>query len=57
MTNQIMPSMDGIVAEMKKRIPDDPRTKPYFDRIVADGFTEEQAKEIMIFAWLEWNEW
>lgn len=47
-----MPSMDDIVAEMKKRIPGDPRTKPYFDRIVADGFTEEQAKEIMVIAWL-----
>ena len=37
---------------MKERLPNDPRTKSYFDKIVADGFTEEQAKDIMITAWL-----
>ena len=37
---------------MKERLPNDPRTKPYFYKIVADGFTKEQAKDIMINAWL-----
>lgn len=37
---------------MKERLPNDPRTKSYLDKIVADGFTEEQSKDIMIAAWL-----
>lgn len=41
------------IEKMRERLPDDPRTKPYFDKIVADGFTEEEAKDIMINAWLE----
>lgn len=45
--------INQIIAEMKERIPNDPRTKPYFDKIVADGFTEEQAVEMMIYAWIE----
>ncbi len=44
--------MSQIIEEMKERLPNDPRTKPFFDKIVADGFTEEQAKDIMISAWL-----
>ena len=44
--------MSQIIEEMKKRLPNDPRTKPFFDKIIADGFTEEQAKDIMITAWL-----
>ena len=37
---------------MKERLPNDSRTKSYFDKIVEDGFTEEQAKDIMITDWL-----
>lgn len=44
--------INQIIEKMKERLPNDPRTKPYFDKIVADGFTEEQAKDIMIYAWL-----
>lgn len=46
-----------ILKKMKEKIPKDPRTKPYFDKIVADGFTEEQAVNIMIYAWLNHNNW
>ena len=45
--------MPKIIKEMKERLPTDPRTKPYFDKIVADGFTEEEAKEIIITAWIK----
>jgi len=45
--------INKIIEDMKERIPTDPRTKPYFDKIVADGFTEEQAVDIMIYAWIE----
>ena len=45
--------MTQIIEEMKERLPNDPRTKPFFDKIIADGFTEEQAKDIMITAWIK----
>ena len=45
--------MPKIIEKMKEQLPTDPRTKPYFDKIVADGFTEEQAVDIMIYAWIE----
>lgn len=45
--------INQVIEDMKKRLPNDPRTKPYFDKIVADGFTEEQAKDIMITAWIK----
>ena len=48
----MMGMINQIIETMKERLPNDPRTKPYFDKIVADGFTEEQAKDIMITAWL-----
>ena len=48
-----MMDMTNIIAEMKERLPNDPRTKPYFDKIIEDGYTEEQAKEIMITAWIK----
>ena len=47
-----MDMINQIIETMKERLPNDPRTKSYFDKIVADGFTEEQAKDIMITAWL-----
>ena len=47
-----MAMINQIIEIMKERLPNDPRTKSYFDKIVADGFTEEQAKDIMINAWL-----
>ena len=45
--------INQIIKDIKERLPNDPRTKPYFDKIVADGFTEEQAVDIMIYAWIE----
>ena len=47
-----MVMINQIIETMKERLLNDPRTKSYFDKIVADGFTEEQAKDIMITAWL-----
>ena len=45
--------MPKIIEDMKERLPSDPRTKPYYDKIIADGFTDEQAKDIMITAWIK----
>lgn len=45
------------IEDLKKRLPNDPRIKPYLDKIVADGFTEEQAKDIMITAWIKWKKY
>ena len=45
--------MPQIIKKMKEQLPTDPRTKPYYDKIRADGFTEEQAVDIMIYAWIE----
>ena len=45
--------INQVIEDMKKRLPNDPRTKSYFDKIVAYGFTEEQAKDIMITAWIK----
>ena len=45
--------MPQIIEKMKEQLPTDPRTKPYYDKIIEDGFTEEEAKEIMITAWIK----
>ena len=45
--------MPKIIEKMKEQLPTDPRTKPYYDKIIAEGFTEEQAKDIMITAWIK----
>ena len=45
--------INQVIETMKEKLPNDPRTKHYFDKLVADGFTEEQAKDIMISVWLE----
>ena len=47
-----MAMINQIIETMKERLPNDSRTKSYFDKLVADGFTEEQAKDIMMTAWL-----
>ena len=44
--------INQIIEDMKERLPNSSRTKPYFDKLIADGFTEEQAKDIMIYTWL-----
>ena len=43
----------GVIAEMKRRIPKDPRLKKELDKIMADGFNEDEAVDIMINAWLQ----
>lgn len=45
--------MMGVIAEMKRRIPKDPRLKKELDKIMADGFNEDEAVDIMINAWLQ----
>ena len=44
---------EEILAKLKEIIPKDPRTKPYLDKIVADGIDEDTAVDIMIYAWLK----
>jgi len=45
--------MPKIIEKMKEQLPTDPRTKPFYDKIIVDGFTDEQAKDIMITAWIK----
>lgn len=44
--------MMAIIKEMKKRIPNDPRLKKELDKLMADGFNENEAINIMIGVWL-----
>lgn len=43
----------AIIKEMKKRIPKDPRLKKELDKLIADGFDEDEAVNIMIYSWLQ----
>ena len=45
--------INQIIETMKERIPKDPRTKKYFDKLVADGVDEDTAVDIMIYTWLK----
>lgn len=45
--------MMAIIKEMKKRIPNDPRLKKELDKLMADGFDENEAVDIMIYNWLK----
>lgn len=45
--------MMAVIKEMKNRIPDDPRLKKELDELMADGFDENEAVDIMIYNWLK----
>ena len=40
-----------IITSMKKGIKENPKTKKYLDRMIADGIEEDSALNIMILAW------
>ena len=45
--------MMTVIAEMKQRISKDPRLKKELDNLMADGFNEDEAVNIMIYNWLQ----
>ena len=47
----------GIITSMKKGIKENPTTKKYLDRMIADGIDEDTALNIMILAWQNHKRW
>lgn len=45
--------MMAIIAEMKKRIPEHPVLKEKMEELMAEGMTQDEALNLMIYAWLE----
>lgn len=43
---------DKLFENMKQKMKEHPFLKKHLDKMIEDGFTEEQAKDIMITAWL-----
>lgn len=41
----------NLIASMKKGIKENPTTKKYIDKMIADGIDEDTALDIMILAW------
>lgn len=46
-----------IIEGMKKGIKENPKTKKYLDKMVADGIDEDTALNIMILAWQNHERW
>ena len=48
----IIMEKEKLFEKMKPKIKEHLVLKKHLDKMIADGFTEEQAKDIMISAWL-----
>ena len=50
--------MNDMLDSMKKGIKENPTTKKYLDKMIADGIDEDTALNIMILAWQNrrWND-
>ena len=48
----IIMEKEKLFEKMKPKIKEHSVLKKHLDKMIADGFTEEQAKDIMISAWL-----
>ena len=46
-----------IIEDMKKGIKENPTTKKYLDKMIADGIDEDTALNIMLLAWLNHKRW
>ena len=44
--------MMAVISEMKKRIPEHPVLKQELDKLMEDGLSEDEALNLMIYAWL-----
>ena len=44
--------MMAVISEMKKRIPKHPVLKQELDKLMEDGLSEDEALNLMIYAWL-----
>ena len=52
-----MSEKQWIIESMKKGIKENPTTKKYLDKMIADGIEEDTALNIMIHAWLNHKRW
>ena len=57
MTEKLMSEKRCIIESMKKGIKENPTTKKYLDRMIADGIDEDTALNIMILAWQNHKRW
>lgn len=46
-----------IITSMKKGLKENPTTKKYLDKMIADGIDEDTALNIMILAWQNHKRW
>lgn len=46
-----MSEKQDLIEDMKKGIKENPKTKKYLDKMIADGIDEDTALNIMILAW------
>ena len=46
-----------IIKDMKERMKTHPVTKEYLDKMKEEGIPEEEALDLMIYAWLNHNRW
>ena len=47
----MMSEKQDLIEDMKKGIKENPTTKKYLDKIIADGIDEDTALNIMLLAW------
>lgn len=52
-----MTEIEFLISSMKKGIKENPITKKYLDKMVADGIDEDTALNIMILAWQNHKRW
>ena len=52
-----MSEKQWIITSMKKEIKENPKTKKYIDKMIADGIDEDTALNIMILAWINHKRW
>ena len=52
-----MSEKQDLIEDMKKGIKENPTTKKYLDKMIADGIDEDTALNIMLLAWQNHKRW
>ena len=53
----MMSEKQDLIEDMKKGIKENPTTKKYLDKMIADGIDEDTALNIMLLAWQNHKRW
>ena len=53
----MMSEKQDLIEDMKKGIKENPTTKKYLDKMIADGIDEDTALNIMLRAWQNHKRW